>query len=147
MRDLRHILLAEDDDQYACIIQFAFKKAGIENPVDRLTSRQEVIGYMSGEGRYADRASYPLPGTIILGLRLPLEDDFEALRWVRLRSEFADIHIIVLSGVEYHNERGIAMELGADSYKVKPLAFTDLVHIAERIRDRWLEPDEARAAA
>ena len=147
MPDLPHILMAEDDDQYAFIIQLALKKAGIQNPVHRLTSRDEVIDYMDGSGRYADRVSCPLPTAIILALRLPLEDDFKALRWVRQRPEFNNIHIIVLSGMEYDDERGIAQALGADCYKVKPLDFRGLVHIAESIRERWLEPGEQQAAA
>jgi hypothetical protein len=49
--------------------------------------------------------------------------------------------------MEYDDERRITQELGADCYKVKPLDFNDLVQIPERIRERWLEPGEQRAAA
>ena len=142
-----HILLAEDDDQYSFIIGLALKMAGVENPVQRVSSRDQVIDYVDGAGRYADRVSYPLPAAIILALRLPLQDDFKALRWVRQRPEFNNIYIVVLSGMEYDGERGIAQALGADCYKVKPLDFRGLVHIAEHIRERWLKPDEQQAAA
>jgi DNA-binding response OmpR family regulator len=147
MPNLPHILLADEDDQYAFILQLALRKAGIESPVHRVTNRDQVIDYMDGAGRYADRVYYPLPATIILALRLPLQDDFKALRWVRQRPEFNNIHIIVLSGMECDDERGIAQELGADCYKVKPLDFRGLVHIAQRLRERWLKAGEQQAAA
>ena len=65
----QHILLAEDDDQYAFIIQVALKKAGIEHVVHRLTSRHQVIHYMTGEGRFWDRAAYPVPARLALSER------------------------------------------------------------------------------
>jgi hypothetical protein len=40
--------------------------------------------------------------------------------------------------------RRIGQELGADSYKVKPVDFRSLVQIAERIRERWLESGKQR---
>jgi DNA-binding response OmpR family regulator len=147
MHHLKHILLAEDDDLYAFILQVAFRRAGIENPVYRLVSHDEVIAYMGGEGRFADRKSYPVPVLFVLALRLPLQDDFKALRWIRAHHEFAHVPIIVLSGTEYNDERGIACRLGADYYNVKPQDFGALVRIAESIRQRWLEHPEHEAAA
>ena len=145
--DLKHILLAEDDDQYAFILRVALRRAGIENPVYRLASRDEVIAYMAGEGRFLDRKAYPVPIVIIWALRLPLLDDFKALRWIRAHHEFAQVPGVVLSGTEYDDERGIAHRLGADCYRVKPHDFSSLVQIAERIHQRWLEPPEHKVAA
>ena len=141
------ILLAEDDDQYAFIIKLAFKQAGIQNPVHWVRTGDQVISYLAGEGHYADRQVYPIPAVIVLALRLPLEDDFKALRWLRAQHEFDNVGVIVLSGMEYDDERGMARRLGADCYHAKPLDFHGLVEIARRIRQCWLEQSPDREAA
>ncbi len=138
------ILLAEDDDQYAFILQLALKQAGLKNPVEVLTSDEQVIDYLGGAGQSAGQ---PASIAIILALRLPLTNDFKALRWIRQHPEFRHIPVIVLSGLEYDNERAIAHELGAQCYEVKPADFRDLVRIAHEIRDQCLKPLDYPAAA
>jgi DNA-binding response OmpR family regulator len=147
MDNARHILLAEDDDDYAFITEAAFRRAGRENRVQRVTSSDGLIAYMEGAGKYADRKEHPLPGMVIYALRLPLLHGFEALRWIRQRHEFDHIRIVVFSGIEYDNERGIALELGANCYRVKPNDFESLVQVAAHLCERCLEPGEHRAAA
>ncbi len=143
----QHIVLAEEDDQYAFILQLAFKQAGFDNPVDLLTSDDEVIDYLSRSGRFADRAALPLPIGIILALRLPLTNDFKALRWIHDHPQFSHIPVTVLSGFEYDKERAVAHQLGAQCYEAKPSDFPELVRIAREIRDRCLQPQSHSAAA
>jgi CheY-like chemotaxis protein len=147
MRNVRQILLADDDAEDALVIQLALKRAGAEDPVHVVTSSEEVIAFMNGEGEYANRALYPLPTLVVLAIRLPLLRDFRALRWIRQRPQYNAIGVVVLSGVEYDNERAIAHELGADRYIVMPSDFWDLVNVAHRIRQRWLDSGGQQAAA
>lgn len=141
------ILLADDDDQYAFILQLALKQAGIENAIDVVTSHEQAIAYLSGVGQYAGRAGCPPLAAILLGLRLPLGDGFKTLRWVRNRPEFSHVPIVVLSGIEYDDERQTALQLGANYYEVKPSSFDELVRIAVKIRLWWIEPLNQRLAA
>lgn len=147
MSHLQYILLAEDDIQYAFIIQLALKQAGIENPVHLLTSHDHLIAYLAGEGPYADRAAHPLPAVLILALRLPLFEDFRALRWIRQRRDFDHIRIAVLSSVDHPSERETARQFGADTHLIKPSDFSGLVRIAEDLRRKWLEPPSRQLAA
>ena len=142
-----HILLADDDDQYAFILQIAFKQAGIESAVDVVTSHEQFLSYLSGVDQYAHRAGHPPLAVIILGLRLPFEDGFQTLRWVRQRPELNHVPIMVLSGIEHNDERETALQLGADCYEVKPCRFDESVRIAEKIRHCWIEPHDLRLAA
>lgn len=140
MSDGSLILLAESDDAYACLVKAAFKRVNVHNPVQVVESERDTVAYLNGEGRFANRSRYPLPGLIVLGLPLPLLSDFRLLRWIRAHPEFGQIPVFVLSGVFIEGEDRLAHELGSDCYAEKPGGFWGLVEIAERIRDTWLEP-------
>ncbi len=61
MPDHSVILLAEDDEDYVLLIQQAFVKAHVPNPLHVVSSGKEAMAYLKGEGKYANRAEYPLP--------------------------------------------------------------------------------------
>ena len=58
------VLLVEDDLNDIFLVKRAFKIAKIENPLQVVTDGQEAMQYLRGEGKYADRAAYPLPKLI-----------------------------------------------------------------------------------
>jgi CheY-like chemotaxis protein len=134
------ILLAEKDDAYVCLVKAAFKRVHADNPVQVVESEREAMAYLNGHGKFADRSRYPLPGLIVLGLPLPIFNDFRLLRWIRAHPEFGRIPVFVLSGIFIEGEERLAHDLGSDCYAEKPAGFWGLVDIAEHIRDTWLEP-------
>jgi CheY-like chemotaxis protein len=68
------ILLVEDSESDLYLMQYALRKADVSNPVFSVRDGQEAIEYSSGQGRYADRAQYPLPCIIITDLKMPRVD-------------------------------------------------------------------------
>ncbi len=140
-----HILVAETEPQDALLLQLAFQRAGIQNPIDVVTTGEQVIEFLRGAGQFADRSTHPLPIAIILALPMPLRNGFNTLCWIRRQPQFRHIRVTVLSGIEFDDERPIAEQLGADCYEVKPTNFADLVRIAHQIRESCLAP-LARAA-
>src|SRR5947209_5759883 len=68
----------QSDD--ADLLQRAFQKAEIQEPLTVLGSGLEAIRYLSGEGKYENREGFPIPFLIILDLSLPGVDGFEVLR-------------------------------------------------------------------
>src|SRR6185369_2864549 len=77
------ILVAEDDESDVDVILRAFKKGRFLNPLKIVHDGAEAIAYLSGDGAYANCAEYPLPGLLLLDIRMPREDGFQVLRWVR----------------------------------------------------------------
>ena len=55
------ILIAEDEDDEAFLLQRALKKAAITNPIRRVKNGEQAIAYLAGDGSFADRTQYPLP--------------------------------------------------------------------------------------
>ena len=98
MPETRLILLAEDDDNDVLLIQSAFKGAGILTPIYVVRDGDEVIAYLKGVGKYANRADYPLPSVLLLDLKMPRKTGFEVLQWIRSERTLQTLRVIVLTG-------------------------------------------------
>ncbi len=70
----------------------------------------------------------PLPGLVLLDIKMPRKDGFEVLRDVRADPTTARLYVLMLSSSENKGDQERARELGADGYVTKPLdarAFQD----------------------
>ena len=65
------ILLIEDEATDAILIQRAFAKVGVRNPIAHLTNGDAALAYFEGINEYRDRLKFPLPILVILDLTLP----------------------------------------------------------------------------
>jgi DNA-binding response OmpR family regulator len=138
MEESPTILLVEDDINDLFLIQRSMEKSRLANPVRVVRDGEEAVHYLAGEGAYADRAAYPVPFLVLLDLHLPKLNGFEVLRWVRSRSQYTKLRIAVLTSSSDEHDYKQALELGADSYFVKPGSLDELVHLMLRLRGHWL---------
>jgi len=136
---LRPIVLVEDDAADAKLLIRKFGRAGVNNPISHLTTGDQMLAYVNRIGDYAEEIAYPLPVLIILDLKLPGITGLELLPVIRRNREWKVVPIVVLTSDE--DERVIrgAYELGANSYLVKSADEAEVLRMAERIRDYWLE--------
>lgn len=132
------ILVAEDDESDRFILQLAFERAGIRNPLMLVCDGQEAVEYLAGRGRFADHSTYPLPALILLDLKMPRMSGFDVLDWMAVRDEFQDVPAVVLSSSSHESDLRKALALGARDYFVKPHTLSDLVGIVGQIGARWL---------
>src|SRR5262245_6778938 len=91
------ILLVEDREDDILLVRKSFEKGGINNPFQVVRDGEEAIQYLAGEGRYSNRAEYPLPDLILLDLKMPRVDGFEVLMWIRRQPGFGSIPVVVLT--------------------------------------------------
>lgn len=132
-----HILLAEDDENDALLMQRAFNKTGQRVTMTVLRNGQEVIDYLQGLAAYADRSRYPLPDLLLLDLKMPQRNGFEVLEFVKTHEELKRIPTVLLSSSRQHRDILKAYDLRANSYLVKPTAFTDLTTLTQNICSYW----------
>jgi CheY-like chemotaxis protein len=133
------ILLAEDEEDDVLLIQRAFSKASISNPVHVVWNGQEVISYLRGDGKYSNRDEYPLPELLLLDLKMPRVNGFEVLRWIRQQPGLAPLRVLVLTSSDQIRDVNEAYRLGANSFLVKPLDFEDFSQLGVLIREFWLK--------
>ena len=145
------ILLVDDDENDALLLQRAFRKAGLDECLRIVRHGQEAINYLSGRGIYSDRERYPLPFLMLLDLKMPGIDGFEVLRWARAERDLKRLLIVVLTSSNLQTDVGRAYDLGANSYLVKPVEFDEMVHMVQRFQAYWAEinrtPSSPRNAA
>jgi CheY-like chemotaxis protein len=133
------ILLAEDDPNDTLLIKRAFQKASLGDVLKTVSDGDEAIEYLRGNNAYADRAKHPLPFLLLLDLKMPGTDGFEVLQWIRSRPDFKRLLVVVLTSSNLQSDVDRAYELGANSYLVKPVEFSQMVNMIQRFEAYWAE--------
>src|SRR4051812_44426590 len=98
------ILLAEDNDDDVFLLKRAFANAEIRNPLYVARDGQAVIDYLSGNGNFANREEYPLPGLAILDLKMPKHTGMEVLQWLRSQPVLHCLPVIILSSSAHRHD-------------------------------------------
>jgi CheY-like chemotaxis protein len=137
-RESTSILLAEDDENDVLMFRRASGKANFNNPIHVVSDGEEVISYLSGAGAYANRRRYPTPGLLLLDLKMPGKSGFEVLQWIRGQAHLALLQVVVLSSSEQIQDINRAYALGANSFLVKPVFFSEFVGMLEALHSYCL---------
>ena len=132
------ILLVEDDPNDIILIQRAFKKASITNPLNVVEDGEKAIAYLDGKGPYGDREKYPLPMLLLLDLKLPRKSGHEVLEWLRQQPMLKRMTVVVLTSSQQSSDINRAYDLGVNSYLVKPVTFDALVEMVKNLNFYWM---------
>jgi len=138
MLDQVPILLAEDDQNYVFLIRRALIGAAIPNPFLVVSSGRDAVDYLSGKRAYADREKYPIPGLLLLDLKMPWMDGFDVLSWLRQQPQYHALPVVVLTSSRLQSDIDQSRLMGVYDYRVKPHDFAELVELLTDVRKRWL---------
>jgi CheY-like chemotaxis protein len=127
------VLHVDDDPNDTTLLQVACARAAVDFQLQNLGDGTEVIDYLSGAGKYADRTLYEIPGLVLLDLKMPRATGWDILKWIRGHALLNNLPVIVLSGSELQEDKQRAFEGGATSYLVKPPNFNSLVNMVKDI--------------
>ena len=137
------ILLVEDSPDDALLIQRAFRKANLANPVQLVRDGEEAVAYLSGNAPYEDRTRFPLPVFMLLDLKLPRRSGLEVLAWVRQESVMVKrLPVVVLTSSRESVDVNRAYDLGVNSYLTKPVGFEALLEMVKNVNLYWLVLNE-----
>jgi CheY-like chemotaxis protein len=131
------ILIAEDDENDAIILKTALRKAGFVNPFRFCRDGTDVLKYLRGEDRYADRVEFPFPRILITDLKMPKMGGIEILKWLYHHPECNLIPKIVFTASQHASDIYEAYKWGANSYLVKPSGYEELTQILKVFFDYW----------
>jgi CheY-like chemotaxis protein len=131
------ILVVEDENDQAQLIQDVLQNSKTPPLVQRVENGEEAIAYLSGEGKYSDRNAYPFPFLVLLDLRMPGMGGFGVLRWLCAHLDLRQrLNLIVLSSVQSTKDIEVVYELGAQFFWAK-LDCDDLQARVQRLQDSW----------
>ena len=131
------IMVVEDDVNDQFLVERAFRKIGVTDPIQVVGDGAEAIAYMMGEGKYSDREKFAYPTFIITDLKMPRADGFAVLEFLKGNPEWAVIPTIVLSASSDLDDIKKSYMLGASSYHIKPHSSEELQKQLEVINAYW----------
>jgi CheY-like chemotaxis protein len=136
------VLHVEDDSNDVLLFQHACQKAGVPLDLQNVTDGDEAIAYLTGEAEFGNRRLHPLPGLVLLDLKMPRISGFEVLLWIRQEQRFRGLPVVVLTSSNQPADVERAYQSGANSYLVKPVDFNGLVDLAKNVHSYWLTFNE-----
>jgi CheY-like chemotaxis protein len=142
-----YILLVEDDPNDVTLIKAALETAEVDNPLHVLTSAEEAIAYLAGEGEYQNRELHPVPRVIFLDLNLPGKSGHDVLEWMGKQQALKEVVRIVLTGSADPADLRKAYQLGANSYLRKPLTPQQLTEPGRNLKMFLLMSNRASSMA
>jgi CheY-like chemotaxis protein len=146
MKNQTTILAVEDDSNDALLLRRAFTKANVLNAVQFVSTGTDALCYLKGVGKYQDRLEFPLPGLILLDLKLPDMTGHDVLAWVRCQPCFQSLRVVVLTASTNMTDINLAYHLGANSFVSKPADLESFVQLSRALRGYWLGLDRAPEA-
>jgi two-component system phosphate regulon response regulator PhoB len=109
-----HILVVEDEDSLATLLQYNLEKEGYDVA-------------LAGDGEEALLlVDERLPDLIVLDWMLPKVSGIEVCRRLRQRNESRNVPIVMLTARGEESDRVRGLDTGADDYVVKPFSMTEL---------------------
>jgi len=131
------ILVVEDNADDASLLQLLFEEVGLVNPIEVAYTVPDAVAYLKGSVPYSDRAQYPRAGVVFLDMKLPGMDGFDFLEWLKAHSEFNDLLIVAVSGLDDLPSVRRAYSLGVDSFLSKPCRTLDLENLMQWFPGYW----------
>lgn len=132
------ILMAEDDPDDRELIRDVFAESGLQNELRFVESGEELMDYLRHRNRYAEPASAPAPGLILLDLNMPGMGGRESLEHIKNDPELRHIPVVVLTTSRAEEDVVQSYRHGASSYITKPATFSELVRMARNLQRYWL---------
>jgi CheY-like chemotaxis protein len=122
MSDLPTLLIAEDDDGHAFLVEDNLRRGGVNTTFLRFSDGQELLDFLCG--RTKDPAFEPArPYLLLLDIRMPKVDGVTALRQIKADPGLRKLPVIILTTTEDPREVDRCHELGCNVYVHKPVSY------------------------
>jgi CheY-like chemotaxis protein len=136
--DDKCLLVAEDNADDFFILERSFKRAGLTIALRRVENGVQAISYLTGEGSFADRETYPMPCLLLLDLKMPFKNGFDVLKWMRDHRTLKTLPVLILSSSRDPGDIHRAYDGGANAFLSKPTSIDLMVDSMKAIENFWL---------
>jgi CheY-like chemotaxis protein len=131
------VLIADDSEADIFFLLRAMAASGVQNPVHVARSGTEAIDYLAGKGKFADRLKFPIPGIVLLDLKMPSPDGFAVLRW-KEKHQLPRMLWVALSNFDSTRTINQAYSAGATTFLAKPLDGEEVRQLIEAFNEYWM---------
>ena len=116
------ILIVEDDDGHARLIEKNLRRASIKNEMLRFADGQQILDFLFRRGEGRQRKDFA-PYLLLLDIRIPKIDGVEVLRQIKQDEELRKMPVIMLTTTDDPREVDACHRLGCSHYIVKPVEY------------------------
>lgn len=126
------IILIEDDDGHATLVERNLRRAGLTNGFTRFSDGQEALDWFFNDPAYP--SGRPLSNVVVLlDLKMPRVDGIEVLRRLKASPSTAALPVIVLTTTDDPREIERCYELGCNVYVTKPVEYDAFIEAVRRL--------------
>jgi CheY-like chemotaxis protein len=126
------ILLAEDDDGHAQLVQRNLERAGLLNGFLRVRDGQELLDCLASRGSSHEQTLGDAL-VILLDINMPRIDGIETLRQIKASPATHRIPVIMLTTTDDPREIDRCYELGCNVYVTKPVEYDGFIDAIRRL--------------
>lgn len=116
------ILLVEDDDGHARLIEKNLRRSGLNNPIKRLVNGRQAVDFLFKQGEFADNQD-PAPMLVLLDMNMPELDGCQVLSLIKADGRTRSIPVVMLTTTDNPQEIARCYELGCNVYVTKPIDY------------------------
>ena len=121
------IVMIEDDEGHARLIEKNIRRAGVHNQIVALPDGSSACGYLFGpDGSGAGHAGEAL--LILLDLNLPDMSGVEILRRLKASQHLKRAPVVILTTTDDQREIERCYDLGCNVYITKPVDYDSFAH-------------------
>lgn len=136
MKELKTILLAEDNPQDVELTLEALNEHKLSNQVVVVHDGVEVMEYLNYEGRFRNRKTGN-PVVLLLDIKMPRMDGIEVLEAIRSDEKLKMLPVVMLTASREEPDLKKCYALGVNAYVVKPVNFRDFVDAVKHMGVFW----------
>lgn len=130
MRNLKPILVVEDDHVDAIIVKRALKDIKVKNRIEIFNNGEEAVVHL--KNNHAER-----PCIILLDLNMPKMNGIEFLKLIKQDEDLKRIPVVVLTTSQEEQDRVASFDLGVAGYMIKPMDYLKFVEVMKTIDIYW----------
>jgi CheY-like chemotaxis protein len=134
---MQEILVVEDSDTDAELLERTLRAAEVMNPVRRFADGQQALDYFKGQDNNSLSGETEKPSILFLDLKLPGASGFEILAYLQMSWSFRKMLKIVVSELDNMENIRRAYSLGAVSFLSKPVHQQDLRDLIKVYPEDW----------
>src|SRR4051812_39450607 len=97
------------------------------------------MDFLLRRGAYRDPPVLPFPLLVLLDLRMPKKDGWEALAEIKSNPALRRVTVAVLTTSNEDGDIARCYDLGCNSYIKKPVGVGELLKVVQALKDYWLE--------
>jgi CheY-like chemotaxis protein len=122
------IVLVEDDDGHAALVERNLRRAGLENQFFRFTNGQQALDALRDPAELGST-----PCVLLLDIKMPWLDGVEVLRRLKGDPRTSRIPVIMLTTADDPREIQRCYELGCNIYITKPVEYEQFVDAVNKL--------------